>query len=84
MDYIIYDNKYIYIKKNRDELNNEYYNRIWFIVKNIEKCYTQDQVQELISYSNIWIQNKIHETEYDEEIHKEINELEKKFSVYSK
>jgi hypothetical protein len=74
MEAIIYNNIIFYIKKNINETDNIFWERVWFIVKNYEE-FKNDQAL-LINYSKLWQNYKFNECIYNNDTTVKICEME--------
>ncbi len=70
---IIFNNRVYYIKKYFNETNNMFWERAWFIVKNLDN----NDNEMITNYSKLWQYNKFYNCIYSPNTMQKIKELEK-------
>lgn len=72
-----YQGKNCFIRREKFETNEEYYDRSWFIIKNQPK--TEEDLLEITRYSFFWLNNKYLNSEYSKDIMDKLKELNQKY-----
>jgi hypothetical protein len=70
---ITHQGKIYIFQKNNDERDEMFFDRCWFIVKNIDKY--QDNMSYLYHLSLLWVNHKYLKVTYNEEIMKAIQSV---------